>query len=251
VNLNNIYPASIVNILLSLLKYPVPPSINYYWNFGSLSLLAFSGQLVTGILLAMHYCSDIDYAFLSVEHIMRDVNNGWLLRYSHANGASMFFCVVYIHMLRGIYYGSFVKPRHFVWVIGVVIFFLMVGIAFLGYVLPWGQMSFWAATVITNLASAIPIIGKYVVFWLWGGYSVDNATLTRFYSLHYLLPFVLLALIILHVLLLHDHKSSIPIGVSSSGLYYDNVFLHPFYNKRFFWILYLWYCFNVYCLFYA
>jgi len=170
--------------------------------------------------------------FLSVEHIMRDVNNGWLIRYVHANGASMFFLVVYIHILRGLFYGSFIFPRHLVWVIGVIIFFLMVGIAFLGYVLPWGQMSFWAATVITNLASALPLVGKFIVYWLWGGYSVDNATLTRFYSLHYLLPFVLLALIFIHILLLHDHKSSVPIGLSPSALYFDKIFLHPYFTIK-------------------
>jgi len=225
-------PLSLYNILKGGLQYPVPPSINYFWNFGSLSLLAFICQLITGIFLAMHYCSDINYAFLSVEHIMRDVNNGWLIRYIHANGASLFFMVVYIHILRGLYYGSFVFPRHFVWVIGVIIFFLMVGIAFLGYVLPWGQMSFWAATVITNLASALPLIGKSIVYWLWGGYSVDNATLTRFYSLHYLLPFVLLALILIHVILLHDHKSSIPVGLSSSALYFDKIYMHPYFTIK-------------------
>jgi len=225
-------PKSLQGIVIGGLKYPVPPSINYFWNFGSLALLAFICQLITGIFLAMHYCSDINYAFLSVEHIMRDVNNGWLLRYVHANGASMFFLVVYIHILRGLYYGSFVFPRHLVWIIGVIIFFLMVGIAFLGYVLPWGQMSFWAATVITNLASALPVVGKFIVYWLWGGYSVDNATLTRFYSLHYLLPFVLLALILIHILLLHDHKSSVPVGLSSSALYFDKIFMHPYFTIK-------------------
>ena len=228
-NLKRILPLSVYGLFVNGLKYPVPPSINYFWNFGSLSLLAFICQLITGIILAMHYCSDVNYAFLSVEHIMRDVNNGWLVRYVHANGASMFFLVVYIHILRGLFYGSFVFPRHLVWIIGVIIFFLMVGIAFLGYVLPWGQMSFWAATVITNLASALPLVGKFIVYWLWGGYSVDNATLTRFYSLHYLLPFVLLGLIFVHVLLLHDHKSSIPVGLPSSSLYTDKVFLHPYF----------------------
>ena len=219
-------------LLRSGIKYPVPPSINYFWNFGSLSLIALIGQIITGIMLAMHYCADINYAFLSVEHIMRDVNNGWLLRYFHANGASFFFLVVYIHILRGLFYGSFIKPRHFVWIIGVIIFFLMVGIAFLGYVLPWGQMSFWAATVITNLASALPLVGKFIVYWLWGGYSVDNATLTRFYSLHYLLPFVLLALVFIHIFLLHEYKSSVPLGFAHSAVYFDKVYLHPYFTIK-------------------
>ena len=161
-------------------------------------------QIVTGIFLAMHYVPHVDLAFSSVEHIMRDVNNGWLLRYLHANGASMFFLVVYIHMFRGLFYGSFLHPRQFLWAIGVIILLLMILTAFMGYVLPWGQMSFWAATVITNLASAVPYVGDLIVLWLWGGFAVDNATLNRFFSLHYFFPFVIAAIAILHIVFLHE-----------------------------------------------
>jgi ubiquinol-cytochrome c reductase cytochrome b subunit len=164
----------------ALISYPCPSNLNYFWNFGVLAGLCLAIQLVTGIFLAMHYIPDINLAFLSVEHIMRDVNSGWLLRYVHANGASMFFLVVYLHVLRGFYYGSFLHPRQFLWSSGVVILLLMILTAFLGYVLPWGQMSFWAATVITNLASAVPYVGDSIVLWLWGGFAVDQATLNRF-----------------------------------------------------------------------
>jgi quinol-cytochrome oxidoreductase complex cytochrome b subunit len=174
-----------------LFSYSAYQNISYWWNYGVLSLVCLVIQIITGIFLAMHYVPNVDYAFLSVEHIMRDVNYGWLFRYLHANGASFFFICVYIHVFRGLYYGSFLMPRGILWVLGVIILFLMIGTAFLGYVLPWGQMSFWAATVITNLCSAIPYIGSYIVLWLWGGFSVDNATLNRFFSLHYLLPFVI------------------------------------------------------------
>ena len=180
----------IINILNDhLIDYPTPVNINYLWNFGSTAGIFLVVQILTGIFLAMHYTPHVDLAFLSVEHIMRDVNNGWLIRYLHANGASFFFGVVYIHVARGLYYGSYQKPRGFVWVVGVVILILMMATAFMGYVLPWGQMSFWAATVITNLFSAFPIVGEPIVSWLWGGFSVDNATLNRFFSLHYLMPF--------------------------------------------------------------
>jgi len=172
-----------------LIDYPTPSNLSYFWNFGFLAGLCLAIQIVTGIALAMHYTAHVDLAFLSVEHIMRDVNGGWLLRYIHANGASMFFIVVYIHIGRGLYYGSYIEPRAFVWILGVVILLLMMATAFMGYVLPWGQMSFWGATVITNLFSAFPLVGSKIVTLLWGGFSVDNATLNRFFSLHYLLPF--------------------------------------------------------------
>lgn len=212
------------------ITYPVPPSISYWWNFGSLALLFLIIQIVTGIFLAMHYAAHIDLAFLSVEHIMRDVNSGWLIRYIHANGASMFFLVVYVHIFRGLYYGSYAYPRQFVWAIGVIILFVMIGTAFMGYVLPWGQMSFWAATVITNLASALPVIGKPIVLWLWGGFSVDNATLNRFFSFHYLLPFILVGLVAIHIILLHDPKSSNPIGVQT--VFVDRIPLMPYFGIK-------------------
>jgi len=165
-------------------------------------------QIITGIFLAMYYIPNAEIAFFSVEHIMRNVNNGWLIRYLHLNGASFFFIVIYLHMFRGIYYNSFMKPKEKLWFIGIIIFFCLILTAFLGYVLPWGQMSFWAATVITNLCSAIPIIGNYIVIWLWGAYSVGNETLNRFYSFHYLFPFIIIFLSILHILVLHLNGSS-------------------------------------------
>ena len=194
-------------------SYKPPAIISYFWNFGLLAIFCLALQIVTGIFLAMHYVASPDLAFNSVEHIMRDVNYGWLIRYLHANGASMFFLVVYVHIFRGLYYGSYMYPREFLWCSGVIILLIMILTAFMGYVLPWGQMSFWAATVITNLASAIPYIGDYVVYWLWGGYSVGGPTLNRFFSLHYLFPFILTALVIGHILILHEVKSNNPIGV--------------------------------------
>ena len=193
-------------------EYPTPKNLNYLWNFGSLAGIMLVAMIVTGIWLAMHYTPHVDLAFSSVEHIMRDVNYGWLIRYIHMNGASMFFIVVYIHIFRGIYYGSYKAPRELLWILGVVILLLMMATAFMGYVLPWGQMSFWGATVITNLFSAIPLVGQKVVTWLWGGFAVDNATLNRFYSLHYLLPFVIVAVVVLHLVALHRFGSSNPIG---------------------------------------
>ena len=203
--------------LISLLHhsgvtYPVPASISYLWNFGSLALICLVVQVITGIFLAMHYAANTELAFLSVEHIMRDINYGWAIRYIHANGASMFFLVVYVHIFRGLYYGSYLYPRQLVWGIGVIILLVMIGTAFMGYVLPWGQMSFWAATVITNLASAIPVIGTDIVYWLWGGFSVDNATLNRFFSFHYTLPFILIGLVAVHIILLHENGSNNPLG---------------------------------------
>jgi ubiquinol-cytochrome c reductase cytochrome b subunit len=195
-----------------LIDYPTPINLTYLWSFGSLAGLCLVIQLLTGIFLAMHYTPHVDYAFASVEHIMRDVNYGWVLRYGHANGASMFFILVYTHIFRGMYYGSYMQPRQHLWVSGTLIFVLMMATGFLGYVLPWGQMSFWGATVITNLVGAVPIIGSNIVSWLWGGFSVDNATLNRFFSLHYLLPFVIAALAIVHLTLLHQEGSNDPLG---------------------------------------
>lgn len=195
-----------------LIQYPAPLNLTYWWSYGSSAGICLMIQILTGIFLAMHYTPHVDLAFLSVEHIMRDVEGGWLLRYMHANGASFFFIVVYVHMFRGLYYGSYASPRELVWCIGVIIFLLMILTAFIGYVLPWGQMSFWGATVITSLASAIPVVGDSIVTWLWGGFSVDNATLNRFFSLHYLLPFIIAGLSIVHIAALHQYGSNNPLG---------------------------------------
>nr|QIC54966.1 apocytochrome b [Cryptophyta sp. CCMP2293] len=217
----------IINILNDhLIDYPTPININYLWNFGSMAIAFLIIQILTGIFLAMHYTSQVDLAFLSVEHIMRDVNHGWLIRYLHANGASFFFLVVYIHIGRGLYYGSYQKPRGFVWALGVIILILMKATAFTGYVLPWGQMSFWAATVITNLFSAIPLVGESIVSWLWGGFSVDNATLNRFFSFHYLLPFLIVACSIVHIAVLHQNGSNNPLGINGTV---DKIPLYPFF----------------------
>jgi ubiquinol-cytochrome c reductase cytochrome b/c1 subunit len=197
----------------ALVYYPVPSNITYYWNFGILAGVCLAVQIITGITLAMHYTPHIDLAFSSVEHIMRDVTYGWLLRYVHANGASMFFIVVYLHMFRGLYYSSYSHPREILWCSGVLIYGLMMATGFIGYVLPWGQMSFWGATVITNLFSAIPVVGTEIVYWLWGGFSVDNPTLNKFFSLHYLLPFAILGVVILHIVFLHEHGSNNPLGI--------------------------------------
>jgi len=210
-------------------RYPSPSNFSYFWSFGVFAITCLIIQLITGIFLAMHYSPDVSLAFISVEHIMRDVNFGWLIRYIHANGASMFFIVIYIHMFRGLYYSSFVRPRQFLWISGVIIYFLMIGTAFLGYVLPWGQMSFWAATVITNLVSAIPKIGDAIVVWLWGGYAIGNATLTRFFTIHFTLPFVILALVVVHILLLHEFGSNNPLGVD---FYPDIAYLTPYYTVK-------------------
>nr|YP_203319.1 apocytochrome b [Zancudomyces culisetae]Q3T4C8.1 RecName: Full=Cytochrome b; AltName: Full=Complex III subunit 3; AltName: Full=Complex III subunit III; AltName: Full=Cytochrome b-c1 complex subunit 3; AltName: Full=Ubiquinol-cytochrome-c reductase complex cytochrome b subunit [Zancudomyces culisetae]AAW49486.1 apocytochrome b [Zancudomyces culisetae] len=208
---------------------PAPSNISYLWNFGSLLGICFIIQIITGVFLAMHYTPNIDLAFLSIEHIMRDVNNGYIIRYMHANGAGFFFICVYIHIAKGIYYGSYRKPRVFLWTIGVIIFFLMIIIGFLGYVLPFGQMSLWGATVITNLCSAIPWIGTDLVNFIWGNYSVSNATINRFFSLHYLLPFVLAALVILHLIGLHQNGSNNPLGISSNV---DKIPFHPYFSYK-------------------
>jgi len=212
-----------------IVDYPTPSNISYLWSYGSLAGMMLVVQLVTGIFLAMHYTAHVDRAFSSVEHIMRDVNYGWLVRYLHANGASFFFIVVYIHMFRGLYYGSYMHPREHLWCSGVVIYLLMMATAFIGYVLPWGQMSFWGATVITNLVSAIPGIGTEIVNWVWGGFSVDNPTLNRFYSLHYLLPFVIAGLARVHLVLLHQDGSNNPLGIASQT---DRVPFYPYFYVK-------------------
>jgi ubiquinol-cytochrome c reductase cytochrome b subunit len=211
--------------------YPVPRNLNYFWNFGVLAGLALMIQIVTGIVLAMHYAPTGDHAFQSVEHIMRDVNQGWFLRYAHANGASFFFIVTYIHIFRGLYYGSYKAPRELVWMLGLVILLLMMATAFMGYVLPWGQMSFWGAKVITGLFGAIPVIGEPIQQWLLGGYAPDQATLNRFFSLHYLLPFVIAGVIILHIWALHIPGSSNPTGVEVKSAQ-DTVPFHPYYTAK-------------------
>jgi len=202
------------------LNYFSPVNFTYWWNFGSMALICLVLQIATGLFLAMHYKGDSNLAFASVEYISREVQYGWFLRYMHSNGASVFFLVVYLHMLRALMHGSFFYPRHLLWATGVIIFLLMIATSFFGYVLPWGQMSFWAATVIISLFSAIPIIGPDVVLWLWGGFSVDDATLNRFFSLHFFLPFIILALSIIHLMLLHEFGSNNPIGTffRSDGL---------------------------------
>ena len=220
-----------------IIDYPTPINLNYMWSFGSTAGLCLVIQIITGIFLAMHYTPHIDFAFSSVEHIMSDVNNGWLIRYLHANGASMFFIVVYSHIFRGLYYGSYMSPRENLWASGVIIFLLMMATAFMGYVLPWGQMSFWGATVITNLFSAVPFIGSSIVEWLWGGFCVSNATLNRFFSLHYLMPFLIAGLVIVHLSLLHKDGSNNPLGSSTNT---DTVSFYPyFYTKVLFSFLIL------------
>tara|TARA_Y100000992_G_scaffold38210_1_gene21422 strand:- start:161 stop:1429 length:1269 start_codon:yes stop_codon:yes gene_type:complete len=211
-----------------LTDYPTPKNLNYWWTFGGILTFCLITQIITGIVLGMHYIAHADLAFASVEHIMRDVNYGWLIRYVHANGASMFFLAVYIHIFRALYYGSYKSPREMIWIIGMLIYFLMMATAFLGYVLPWGQMSFWGATVITNLFSAIPLVGESITNWLWGGYSVDNPTLTRFFSLHYLFPFLILGLVILHIWALHVPGNNNPIGIDLKKPSKDTVPFHPY-----------------------
>ena len=211
--------------------YPTPRNLNYWWNFGSLAGIVLVVMILSGIFLAMHYTAHVDYAFNSVERIMRDVNYGWLVRYIHMNGASMFFIVVYIHMFRGLYYGSYKPPREVLWGLGVVILLLMMATAFLGYVLPWGQMSFWGATVITNLFSAIPLIGEPIVTWLWGGFAVDNPTLQRFFSLHYLVPFLIVGVVLLHLVALHRFGSNNPLGIDKKTPQ-DSIPFHPYYTVK-------------------
>ena len=213
------------------LDFPTPKNLNYWWTFGGILAVMLVVQIITGIVLVMHYTPHVDMAFNSVEHIMRDVNYGWLIRYMHMNGASMFFIAVYIHMFRGMYYGSYKAPREVLWMIGVIIYLVMMATAFMGYVLPWGQMSFWGAKVITNLFSAIPFVGEAVTTWLWGGYSVDNPTLNRFFSLHYLLPFVLAGIVFLHIWALHVPGNNNPTGINVKGPQ-DTVPFHPYYTMK-------------------
>ncbi len=212
-------------------EYPTPRNLNYMWNFGSLAGFMLVVMIVSGIVLSMNYTAHVDYAFASVERIMRDVDYGWLVRYIHMNGASFFFIVVYIHIFRGLYYGSYKAPRELIWILGVVILLLMMATAFMGYVLPWGQMSFWGATVITNLFSAIPLIGENIVTWLWGGFTVDNPTLNRFFSLHFLLPFVIAGVVILHIAALHQHGSNNPLGIDIKNKG-DTLPFHPYYTVK-------------------
>ncbi|MCR4520119.1 MULTISPECIES: cytochrome b/b6 [Bosea] len=233
----------------SAVSYPVPRNLNYLWTFGGILVFMLVAQIITGIILVMHYTPHASMAFNSVEHIMRDVNYGWLLRYLHSNGASMFFIAVYVHIFRGLYYGSYKAPREVLWILGVVIFLLMMATAFMGYVLPWGQMSFWGATVITNLFSALPVIGETIVTYLWGGYSVDNPTLNRFFSLHYLLPFMIFGVVVLHIWALHVVGQNNPTGVEVKNVQKDTVPFTPYatvkdiFGMVVFMILFSWFVF--------
>ena len=209
-----------------LIHYPTPINLTYAWSFGSSAGICLIIQILSGIFLAMHYTPHIDLAFSSVEHIMRSVNNGWLIRYTHANGASLFFVVVYCHIFRGLYYGSYMHPRQLLWCSGVLIFILMMATAFMGYVLPWGQMSFWGATVITSLFTAIPVVGQTIVDWLWGGFTVNNATLNRFFSLHFFLPFIIAGVSVIHLALLHKDGSNNPLGVDGTV---DKIPFYPYF----------------------
>ena len=211
-----------------LTDYPTPKNLNYWWTFGGILTFCLITQIITGLVLAMHDVAHADLAFESIEHIMRDVNYGWLLRYVHANGASMFFLAVYIHIFRALFYGSYKSPREMIWIIGMLIYILMMATAFMGYVLPWGQMSFWGATVITNLFSAIPLVGESIVTWLWGGFAVDNPTLTRFFSLHYLMPFIIFGLVVLHIWALHVPGNNNPIGIDIKKPSKDTVPFSPY-----------------------
>lgn len=224
--------------------FPTPKNLNYWYTFGGILTFMLLVQIITGITLVMHYAPNTEVAFGLVEHIMRDVNGGWLLRYGHAVGASMFFIAVYIHIFRGMYYGSYKEPRELLWIMGVVIFIVMMATAFMGYVLPWGQMSFWGATVITNLFSAVPFVGEDIVTWLWGGFSVDNPTLNRFFALHYLLPFVLVGIVGLHIWALHVVGNNNPLGIDVKGKQ-DTLPFHPYYTVKDAFAL------VVFCIFFA
>lgn len=226
--MNRVYDKSIIfkKFYKFWIVYLSPNNFNYWWNFGSIALILLFLQIITGVFLAMHYKSDINLAFSSIEYILRNVQYGWLIRYMHSNGASVFFIVVYLHILRSLLFSSYTYPRQLLWSSGIIIFVLMIATAFFGYILPWGQMSFWAATVIISVFSAIPVIGTDIMYWLWGGFSVDDATLNRFFSLHYLFPFIILALSILHLIFLHEFGSNNPLGVIFRS---DGVFMSPFY----------------------
>jgi ubiquinol-cytochrome c reductase cytochrome b/c1 subunit len=212
-------------------NFPTPRNFNYLWNFGALATVTLIIMILTGVVLAMNYQPNTEMAFDSVQHIMRDVNYGWLIRYVHLNGASLFFIAVYVHIYRGLYYGSYKEPRELLWMLGVVLLLLMMAAAFTGYVLPWSQMSYWGATVITNLFSAVPLVGKGLVTWLWGGFSVDNPTLNRFFSLHYLLPFLIVGVIFLHIAALHVTGSNNPLGIDVKGPQ-DTLPFHPYYTIK-------------------
>ncbi|MCX2725854.1 cytochrome b [Roseibium salinum] len=234
----------------SFVDFPTPKNLNYWWTFGGILFMVLIAQILTGVVLVMHYTPSTGAAFDSVEHIMRDVNFGWMLRYLHSNGASMFFIAVYIHIFRGLYYGSYKAPREISWILGVIIFLIMMGTAFMGYVLPWGQMSFWGATVITNLFSAIPLVGEAIKTWLWGGFAVDNPTLNRFFSLHYLLPFMIFGVVLLHVWAFHTTGNNNPTGVQPKTKQ-DTIPFHPYYTMKdlfamvVFLILFAWFAFYV------
>jgi ubiquinol-cytochrome c reductase cytochrome b/c1 subunit len=234
----------------SAVAYPTPRNLNYWWNFGSLALFVLVIMILSGIFLAMNYTAHTSMAFDSVERIMRDVNYGWLIRYLHMNGGTMFFIVVYIHIFRGLYYGSYKAPREILWWLGIVILLCMMATAFMGYVLPWGQMSFWGATVITNLFSAVPVVGDYIVTWLWGGFAVDNPTLNRFYALHYLLPFVIFAVVVLHLWALHTTKSGNPLGIETKGPQ-DSIPFHPYFTIKDLYGMGVFMLFYMFVVFYA
>ena len=214
-----------------VLQFPTPKNLNYFWTFGFILTMCLVTQIITGIILAMHYAPSTLLAFDSVEHIMRNVNYGWLIRYIHSNGASMFFLAVFIHMFRGLYYGSYKEPREVIWILGCIIYLLMIVTAFMGYVLPWGQMSFWGATVIINLVGTLPLIGESLTQMLLGGFAVDNPTLNRFFSLHYLLPFIIFGVVLLHIWALHVPGNNNPVGLSVQGKQ-DTVAFHPYYTVK-------------------
>lgn len=232
------------------MSLPTPKNLNYWWTFGGILTLCLGVQIVTGIVLAMHYVPNVEFAFESVERIMRDVNGGWLIRYVHANGASMFFIAAYIHMLRGLYYGSYKAPREMIWIVGCLIFFLLIGTAFLGYVLPWGQMSFHGAVVITNLIGSIPVVGGPILTWLQGGPAIDNATLNRFFSLHYLLPFMIVGVVALHIWALHVVGQNNPAGLDVKNLKKDTVPFTPYATIKDFFAVVCFFVFFAWFVFY-
>jgi ubiquinol-cytochrome c reductase cytochrome b subunit len=221
----------VVALMYDTLMIPTPKNLNWMWVWGIVLTFCLVLQIATGIVLVMHYTPHVDLAFASIQHIDRNVNGGGLLHDLHANGASLFFVAVYLHIFRGLYYGSYKAPREITWIIGILIYLCMMATAFMGYVLPWGQMSFWGATVITNLFSAIPVVGEEIVTWLWGGFAVGQPTLNRFYSLHYLLPFAIVGVVILHILALHQHGSNNPLGIDAKGPQ-DKIPFHPYYTAK-------------------
>ena len=234
-----------VQSLKNIFKYPTPSNLSYFWNFGSLLGICLIIQILTGILLGMHYCANVNYAFHSIQHILRDVPFGWLLKYIHANTASLFFVCVYIHIARSLYYGLYTNKS--VWFSGIILFFLMMLTAFLGYVLPWGQMSYWGATVISNFISVLPYLGQDIVYWIWGGFSVDNATLNRFFSLHYLFPFLIFTLVIIHIISLHEKGSSNPNGLNSD---IDKISFHSYFTIKDILGLFIFLIFFVFLIFF-